>query len=144
MAKRSLIAAFASIVLLSSGGARADAIDGEWCANTDGRHMSIKGPDIVTPAGTRMQGNYTRHSFLYVVPSAEPDAGQTVAMILVNEETVNLRQADFLRLAIGVQQIAVEAVGGLLRWRRRHGLRDGRRGEGEADEQEGDQHGDDR
>jgi hypothetical protein len=93
MAKRSLIAAFASIVLLSSGGARADAIDGEWCANTDGRHMSIKGPDIVTPAGTRMQGNYTRHSFLYVVPPAEPDAGQTVAMILVNEETVNLRQA---------------------------------------------------
>jgi hypothetical protein len=93
MAKRSLIAAFASIVLLSSGGAWADAIDGEWCANTDGRHMSIKGPDIVTPAGTRMQGNYTRHSFLYVVPSAEPDAGQTVAMILVNEETVNLRQA---------------------------------------------------
>jgi hypothetical protein len=93
MAKRSLIAAFASIVLLSSGGAWADAIDGEWCANTDGRHMSIKGPDIVTPAGTRMQGNYTRHSFLYVVPPAEPDAGQTVAMILVNEETVNLRQA---------------------------------------------------
>jgi len=40
-----------------------------------------------------MQGNYTRHSFLYVVPPAEPDAGQTVAMILVNEETVNLRMA---------------------------------------------------
>jgi hypothetical protein len=38
-------------------------------------------------------GNYTRHSFLYVVPPAEPGAGQTVAMILVNEQTVNLRQA---------------------------------------------------
>lgn len=93
MAKRSLTAALASTVLLASGGAWADAIDGDWCANADGRHMSIKGAEIVTPAGTRMQGNYTRHSFLYVVPPAEPDAGQTVAMILVNEETVDLRQA---------------------------------------------------
>ncbi len=77
--------------LVTAGGARADVIDGDWCAVNDGRHFSIKGPEIVTPAGTKMQGNYTRHSFLYVVPQAEPGAGQTVAMLLVNEETVNLR-----------------------------------------------------
>src|SRR5258708_33647339 len=93
MATRSLTAALGFAVLLSSGGAWADVIDGDWCATTDARHMSIKGPEIVTPGGTRMQGNYTRHSFLYVVPPAEPDAGQTVAMILVNEESVDLRQA---------------------------------------------------
>lgn len=93
MAKRSLTATLASMALLASASAWADAIDGDWCANNDGRHMSIKGPEIVTPAGTRMQGNYSRHSFLYIVPPAEPGAGQTVAMILVNEETVNLRQA---------------------------------------------------
>jgi hypothetical protein len=78
-------------VLLPAGRAWADVIDGDWCAKNDGRHLSIKGPEIVTPAGTRMEGNYTRHSFVYVVPQAEPGAGQTVAMQLINEETVNLR-----------------------------------------------------
>src|SRR5258708_39682350 len=95
MAPRSLtglpgVAALAS-VLLASGRGWADVIDGDWCATNDGRHLSIKGPEIVTPAGTRMQGDYTRHSFIYVVPQAEPGAGQTVAMQLINEETVNLR-----------------------------------------------------
>ncbi len=80
-----------ALILPLTRPAWADVIDGDWCAVNDGRHMSIRGPEIVTPAGTRMQGNYTRHSFLYVVPQAEPDAGQTVAMILINEETVNLR-----------------------------------------------------
>jgi hypothetical protein len=41
----------------------------------------------------RLEGRYTRHTFLYVVPPAEPGAGQIVSMILVNEETVNLRMA---------------------------------------------------
>lgn len=97
MAARSLTACLgflaAAAALLSAGGAWADVIDGEWCATSDGRHMSIKGPQIVTPAGTRMHGDYTRHSFVYVVPPAEPGAGETVSMILVNEETVNLRMA---------------------------------------------------
>jgi hypothetical protein len=93
MARRPLQASLGLVVLVWAGSAWADVIDGDWCATNDGRHMSIKGPEIVTPAGTRMQGNYTRHSFLYVVPPSEPGAGQTVAMILVNEETVNLRQA---------------------------------------------------
>lgn len=89
----SLGAAVLASALLAAGSARADVIDGDWCATSDGRHFSIRGPEIVTPAGTRLQGSYTRHSFLYVVPPAEPGAGQTVAMILVNEETVNLRMA---------------------------------------------------
>jgi hypothetical protein len=93
MPRRPLQASLGLVVLVWAGSAWADVIDGDWCATNDGRHMSIKGPEIVTPAGTRMQGNYTRHSFLYVVPPSEPGAGQTVAMILVNEETVNLRQA---------------------------------------------------
>ncbi|MBI3707947.1 MAG: hypothetical protein HY246_09755 [Proteobacteria bacterium] len=40
-----------------------------------------------------MEGDYTRHSFAYVVPPQEPGAGQTVNMILVNEETVQSRLA---------------------------------------------------
>lgn len=70
--------------------ALADAIDGEWCSD-DGRHLSIAGPAIVTPGGTRMQGAYTRHSFLYTAPQSEPDGGQEVSMRLLSETVVQIR-----------------------------------------------------
>ena len=70
--------------------ARADVIDGHWCY-PDGRRISIQGPAIVTPGGSHIDGNYSRHFFSYVVPPSEPDAGQTVFMALMNEETVRLR-----------------------------------------------------
>ncbi len=79
----------ASAVLLPTSPARADAIDGNWCHAEAGR-MSIRGPDIVTPGGTRMQGNYGRHSFSYDVPAAEPGAGATLFMLLIDDETVHL------------------------------------------------------
>lgn len=80
---------FALALLLPSGAVRADAIDGHWCHPKDGR-VSISGPDIVTPGGTRMQGNYDRHSFSYVVPAAEPGAGSTIQMVQLNEETIHV------------------------------------------------------
>jgi len=67
----------------------ADAIDGDWC-HSDGRHFSIRGPDIVTPAGLRMQGDYARHWFTYKPSAPERGAGGTVSMRLVNENTVHL------------------------------------------------------
>jgi hypothetical protein len=70
-------------------GARADAIDGDWCS-PDGRHLEIHGPRIITPAGNQLAGNYTRHSFAYVVPAIERDAGVTVSMQLLNEEMVRV------------------------------------------------------
>ena len=76
-------------LLLPSGAARADAIDGHWCHPKDGR-LSISGPDIVTPGGTRVQGDYGRHSFSYVVPTAEPGAGSTIQMVQLNEETIHV------------------------------------------------------
>lgn len=75
--------------LLPASVARADAIDGTWCS-ADGRFLAIKGPIVVTPGGTPMQGNYERHSFSYVVPEAEPGAGGTVSLVLVNDDTVHL------------------------------------------------------
>jgi len=75
--------------LATTGPARADAIDGHWCWQA--RHMQIQGPTIVTPAGKQTTGTYTRHAFSYVVPSAEPDAGQTIDMTLVSEDIVHLR-----------------------------------------------------
>lgn len=71
------------------GGARADAIDGRWCFS-DGSGMTIEGPAIVTPAGTRTTGIYDRHGFFYKVPESEPGAGASISMTLVNETTVHL------------------------------------------------------
>jgi len=76
-------------LLLPSGAAHADAIDGHWCHPKEGR-MSISGPDIATPGGTQMRGTYGRHSFSYVVPAAEPGAGSTIHMNQLNEETIQV------------------------------------------------------
>lgn len=94
MAKRPVVMIVAAIggLLLTSGAARADAIDGDWCA-PDGRHMSIDGPRIITPAGRRTEGNYSRHAFDYRIPEPEAQAGLTVFMRLLNETTVYLRVA---------------------------------------------------
>ncbi|MBV9635174.1 MAG: hypothetical protein JOZ40_11155 [Methylobacteriaceae bacterium] len=80
----------AAAVLAGAGVARADVIDGDWCS-TEGRHFSIRGPNIVTPEGTKTEGNYSRHSFSYTIPPSEPSAGTQVFMVLLNEFTVRLR-----------------------------------------------------
>ena len=77
-------------VIMQAAPVHADAIDGDWCSE-DGRHLSIQGSKIITPSGTRMEGVYSRHSFLYVTPSSEPQAGQEVSMQLLSETAVNVR-----------------------------------------------------
>jgi hypothetical protein len=71
----------------------ADAIDGFWC-HKDGRRFTIRGPEIVTPGGTSMEGNYSRHWFSYKAPAPEPGAGQTIFMALADENTVYLRRGE--------------------------------------------------
>jgi hypothetical protein len=68
--------------------ARADAIDGQWCLGSS--HFEISGPNIRTPGGNQITGNYDRHGFTYVVPSNEVGAGTQIVMVLLNEETVRL------------------------------------------------------
>lgn len=77
-------------LVLHSGPVLADAIDGDWC-HADGRRLSINGPEIVTPGGTRMKGDYDRHHFNYVVPASEPGAGGAVAMTLQGELQMHLK-----------------------------------------------------
>jgi hypothetical protein len=84
--------AAAVAILLSAHPARADAIDGNWCT-AEGKRLAIEGPKIVTPAGTPTVGNYSRHSFTYQVPPADPGSGQTVFMVLLNENTMNSTMA---------------------------------------------------
>jgi hypothetical protein len=71
----------------------ADAIDGNWCHN-DGRRFSIRGPEIVTPGGKQMEGNYSRHAFSYQAPANERGGGQAINMTLANENTVYLRYGE--------------------------------------------------
>ncbi len=85
---RLLILAGVALAALS-GTARADAIDGQWCA-VDGKRIDINGPRIRTPGGTQMQGDYDRHGFRYVVPAAEPGAGGTVVMRLLSDNLMQL------------------------------------------------------
>ncbi len=70
--------------------ARADSIDGAWCQEA-GKRLTISGPSIVTPGGTRMQGLYDRHGFTYTVPAGEPGAGGTVDMRLLGEHDMESR-----------------------------------------------------
>jgi len=76
--------------MLFSAPALADRIDGKWCS-PDGKHVEIQGRQITTPGGTKMEGQYTRHSFSYTVPPAEPDSGSTIYMVILNEETMEVR-----------------------------------------------------
>ena len=78
------------LLALFSGVARADAIDGDWC-HGDGQRLTISGPDITTPGGAKLKGDYDRHHFSYVVPSTEPGAGATVAMVLLSEIQMRLK-----------------------------------------------------
>ena len=81
----------AAMLLFSADAARADRLDGDWC-RSDGKRMSINGPDITTPGGTRMKGEYARHFFSYVVPAGEDGAGQTVAIRQLSEQLAHARQ----------------------------------------------------
>lgn len=89
---RTLAAGASALVALQAATALADAIDGDWC-HADGRRLSISGPDITTPAGTKLKGDYDRHHFSYVVPAGEPGSGATVAMVLLGELHMRLKPA---------------------------------------------------
>lgn len=85
--------------LLVSSPALADRIDGKWCS-PDGKHVEIQGRQITTPGGSKMEGDYTRHSFSYKIPAAEPESGSTVYMVILNEETMEVRAGNPVAKAI--------------------------------------------
>jgi hypothetical protein len=87
----SMVAAAATLLCLAAMPARADVIDGDWC-KADGKRMKIRGPEIVTPGGNLIRGEYTRHSFVYVIPPGEAGAGETVSIILISEYLAHARQ----------------------------------------------------
>ena len=91
MRTKILLGALAAAATMISVPAQADYIDGNWCYR-DGRTFSINGPTIVTPGRSRLAGRYTRHSFTYVVPDTEPNAGTKVAMTQLNQMTIHVTE----------------------------------------------------
>jgi hypothetical protein len=90
--RSNLVTGAAVLVLVAlAAETRADAIDGDWC-NAAGKRMSIRGPDLVTPGGTRMKGDYSRHFFSYVVPPGEAGAGRKVDITLLSEYLAHARE----------------------------------------------------
>lgn len=81
-----VLLAAAGLVAAATAPARADAIDGDWCSD-DGKRLTINGPDIVTPAGQQLKGDYDRHHFSYV----EPGSSGTVSMALISEIRMRLK-----------------------------------------------------
>lgn len=80
-----------TILACGTGSAFADAIDGVppgWPPFLNSR------PEIVTPRGKTMQGNYSRHYYSYVPPAPERGAGQIINMTLVNENTVHMQYGE--------------------------------------------------
>ena len=90
MPRLSHLPAAAALLALASP-ALADAIDGDWC-HASGKRMSIRGPDIVTPGGTKTQGDYTRHFFSYTIPRGEAGAGKKMEITLLGEYLAHARE----------------------------------------------------
>lgn len=87
-----LLSTLALAALLAAGSARADSIDGNWCTET-GLRMTIQGPNLLSPGGARLAGDYTRHGFGYVAPAGEPGAGGRVELVLQGENLVRAQAA---------------------------------------------------
>lgn len=81
----------AAVLFALAAPVHADAIDGDWC-KADGKRMKIRGPAITTPGGKETRGDYSRHSFVYVVPAGEQGEGETVSIILLSEYLAHARQ----------------------------------------------------
>lgn len=70
--------------------ARADAIDGDWCAPEGGKSLSIDGSTIRTPGGKEIRGVYGRHDFHYVAPEGDPTPGIAIDMRLMGHNAMRV------------------------------------------------------
>ena len=88
---------FLALVLVALP-ARADAVDGNWCAD-DGRSIVIEGPSVTIPSGAHVTGEYSRHAFRYVGPADGPESGHDIRMFLYGDDILRIK-----RFIDGVEQ----------------------------------------
>ena len=86
------VAAVGAAILAGPTPARADAIDGNWCRET--QSLTIRGPELVITGGRSIRGDYDRHGFRYIVPDGEPASGTEVQMQLRSEELMVVVRQD--------------------------------------------------
>jgi hypothetical protein len=82
------VCAVAAFALVLASPAVADAIDGDWCGGK-GLHLTIKGPEITTPSGVTLKGNYHRHEFSYAAPPGDAEPGMQIYLKLLSEDFMN-------------------------------------------------------
>ena len=93
----SYIAAAALIIRISTYSVSAalaqslPVLDGNWC-HADGKRLTAKGTDIVTPAGKSLRAEYARTFASWVIPDGEPNAGMTIRMMLVGSDRAHTRE----------------------------------------------------
>lgn len=78
-------------LVLAALPARADAIDGDWCA-PDGRSMTIQGEAMRIPSGAEIIGEYSRHSARYVGPPDDAEGGHDVRMSMRGDDDMRLQR----------------------------------------------------
>ena len=87
--------AIAALFMVMAAAAQAQsplpALDGDWC-RADGKRLSVKGPDVVTPGGKPLRADYARAFASWVIPEGEPNAGITVTMMLVGSDRAHMRE----------------------------------------------------
>jgi hypothetical protein len=71
--------------------AAADAIDGDWCFD-DGRSLTIDGPQIRTPTGDELTGEYSRHAFRYVGAAGSEEEAHDVLMQLWSDDELRINR----------------------------------------------------
>jgi len=67
----------------------ADEISGDWCSD-GGANVRIEGDQIRSPGGQMTSGLYSRHSFEFIVPDGEAEAGLTIFLQQLSEEQVRV------------------------------------------------------
>lgn len=87
---RRAVFAVAALTVLTVTPARADSIDGEWCAPEGGKSLHIEGATIRTPGGKQVQGDYRRYSFTYLAPAGDWEAGQTIDLQFIRRTGVRV------------------------------------------------------
>ena len=80
---------FCVAIVATTTTAWADQIDGTWCSLA-GKSMTINGPEVTTPAGNTVTGQYTRHTIVYDIPEGEPEAGGRVWANQLNDHNISV------------------------------------------------------
>ena len=86
-AKQILVASL--VYFASTSTVLADALDGDWCNERDGK-LTINGSSIITPSGSTISGNYSRHRFTYRAPEGDWNGGKNIVIQQLNEEAMDL------------------------------------------------------